>query len=144
MALEWGAIFTAVSSIFKPVSDAIDNLHTSEEERLLAKAKLTATQAEVAKRWMDLEIHTIQAQQSIIAAEIQSESWLTRNWRPIIMLTFAWIIVSYTYGLVPENLNPEIMGWIVKVVGAGLGGYTIGRSAEKIAKIVKTMKKPEG
>lgn len=141
--LSWTGIFKAVGSIFKPIADTIDNVHTSEEEKLIAKAQLTAVQAEVAKKWMDLEYKFLDVQHKVIMAETKSDSWLTRNWRPIAMLTFLTIIVSYIYGLVPENLNQSIMEWIVKSIGIGLGGYTVGRSAEKVTKIVMSMKKRE-
>jgi len=142
--LSWTGIFKAVGEIFRPIADTIDNVHTSEEERLNAKAQLTAVQAEVAKKWMDLEFKFLDVQHKVIMAEASSESWLTRNWRPITMLAFVWVILSYTYGLVPPNLNESIMEWVVKGITIGLGGYTVGRSAEKVSKIVMSMKKPEG
>lgn len=145
MALEWGAIFSAIGSIFKPISDAIDNVHTSEEERLEAKATLTAVQAEVAKKWFDLEMKLADLQAAIVKAEMEHGNWLTKSWRPITMLTFLWLVVSYWYGLVPPNLPPEAISAILDIIKWGLGGYVVGRSAEKVVPaIVNAMKKPEG
>lgn len=145
MALEWGVIFSAVTGLFKPVSDAIDSVHTSEEERLTAKAKLTEVIAAVALKWMDLESQLANLQAKIMQAEMQHGNWLTKSWRPITMLTFLALIVSYWMGYVPPNVTEATISKVFEIIKWGLGGYVIGRSAEKvIPKIVNALKKPEG
>ncbi|MCH7691787.1 MAG: hypothetical protein IIA17_12195 [candidate division Zixibacteria bacterium] len=55
--------------------------------------------------------------------------WLTRLWRPITMLSFVLIIVLHSFGwLVVEEIHDEM--WTL--IQIGLGGYVVGRSAEKI------------
>lgn len=143
--LGWTALFEAVGSIFKPVADTLDNLHTSEEERLEAKAKLTAVQAEVALKWMDLEKSAMDLQAKITNAEMQHGNCLSRSWRPITMLTFLGLMVLHFFGLTPENMSPIVIEWTMEIIKWGLSGYVIGRSAEKVVpKIVNAMKKPEG
>lgn len=143
--LEWTALFSAVGSIFKPVADTIDNLHTSEEERLEAKSKLTAVQAEVALKWLDMEKAAMDLQAKIVQAEMQHGGWLSRSWRPICMLTFLALIVLFWFGLVPANITQETISALFAIIKWGLGGYVVGRSAEKvIPKIVGAMKRPEG
>ncbi|MEW5890749.1 MAG: 3TM-type holin [Pseudomonadota bacterium] len=34
---------------------------------------------------------------SVVVAEAQSESWITRSWRPITMLTFVGLIPAFIY-----------------------------------------------
>ncbi len=46
MSITFGVIAEFVSGIFKPAADLIDNLHTSEEEKLKAKAGLVALENE--------------------------------------------------------------------------------------------------
>lgn len=143
--IEWTGIFKAVGSIFKPIADTIDNLHTSEEERLKAKSELTGVQANVALKWMEMEKAAMDLQAKIVQAEMQHGNWLTRTWRPIVMLTFTAIIVLAWFGYTPTNMPYEMMGTLFSVIKWGLGGYVVGRSAEKvIPKIVESMKKPEG
>lgn len=88
-----------------------------------------------------------QAIATIISAEAQSESWLTRQWRPLTMAIFVGILVSYWFGYVPPNFNgpmPPMMIEIFGLIKLGLGGYIGGRTVEKIAmkiaqsKILKT------
>jgi 1,4-dihydroxy-2-naphthoate octaprenyltransferase len=73
---------------------------------------------------------------SVIVAEAQSGSWLTRSWRPITMLTFLWLIVSYWYGWHAANLSDALVGELFTIIKIGLGGYVIGRSGEKIAPVI--------
>ena len=69
---------------------------------------------------------------SIIKDEVKG-TWLQANWRPITMLTFVALISAKWLGLtepIAEIVELEILA-IVKV---GLGGYVLGRSAEKAIK----------
>lgn len=143
--LSWTGIFKAVGSLFKPVAKVIDDVHVSEEERLNAKATLTATQANVALKWMEMEGKLADLQGKIVQAEMQHGNWLSRSWRPIVMLTFLGLIVSYWFGYIPPNVTENTINVVFEIIKWGLGGYVIGRSAEKtIPKIIGAMKNPEG
>lgn len=82
-------------------------------------------------------------QGQIITAEAKSEHWVVASWRPITMLVFVFIIAN-NYILVPYmtafggTVVPlpldQNMWDLLKI---GLGGYVIGRSAEKVAKHYK-------
>ena len=61
-------------------------------------------------------------------AQQKQPSWLKQNWRPITMLTFLMLIVCDSFGLLAKPLPPD--AW--SLLKIGLGGYVIGRSAEKI------------
>jgi len=74
---------------------------------------------------------------SVILAEAQGESWLQRNWRPLLMLTCIAIITN-NYVLYPYM--QAIFGWGValdlpealwELLKLGVGGYVVGRSVEK-------------
>ena len=76
---------------------------------------------------------------SIVLAEAKSESWIASSWRPILMMNIT-AIVSVNFLVFPLvevftgtklsiPLPPEL--WTLLTVG--VGGYTIGRSAEKVA-----------
>jgi hypothetical protein len=68
----------------------------------------------------------------IVKAEAQGEGWLQRSWRPILMLTFAGLIVARWFGLSAPNLSEAEYLKLWNIVELGLGGYVIGRSAEKV------------
>jgi hypothetical protein len=68
----------------------------------------------------------------IVKTEAQSEHWLAACWRPILMLTFGALIVARWLGWSAPNLSePEVLK-LWDIVQLGLGGYVIGRTAEKI------------
>ena len=114
----------------------VDNLFTSEEERLNARNKIF-------KVLQDAQLELQRMQTEIIVAEAKG-NWLQRSWRPILMLSFGFIIIYTkfisqlsTY-LVTPVLEPEF--W--SLLEIGIGGYVIGRSGEKIVdKLAQVFKK---
>ncbi len=74
--------------------------------------------------------------------EAQGQSWLQRTWRPITMLTFVALIVARWLGWSAPNLSQAEALKLWDIVEIGLGGYVIGRSAEKVLPgLLETMKK---
>jgi hypothetical protein len=73
-----------------------------------------------------------QAAASIVKAEAASQHWLAANWRPITMLTFLGLIVARWFGWSAPGLGEAEILKLWDIVNLGLGGYVIGRSAEKI------------
>ena len=81
----------------------------------------------------------IDAQKEVIVAEAKSESWVTRNWRPVTMLTFTGLVVMYWLGWTAPNLSQEEVLALLEIVKYGLSGYVVGRSAEKVAPALAAM-----
>lgn len=93
--------------------------------------------AQIAERGDILEGKVLDAQQNIIVAEAQSGSWLAQNWRPLTMLNFVVLITLHWLGFTPENIGePQVIA-LLDIVKVGLGGYVLGRSAEKSIKYWK-------
>ena len=122
-----------IAGIFKPAAELIDNLHTSEEERLQQKAKLLEIQAAAMDASLQYEKSLMESQARIVNSEARSEHWLTASWRPITMLTFLALAVGDSMGLLATPLRDE--AWTL--LQLGLGGYVVGRSAEKGIKMLK-------
>jgi len=125
---------TLIGQLFKPATELIDNLHTSEEEKINAKTAMLEVQMGLGMKVLDYEAQLIEAESAIIVAEAQGKSWLQRTWRPITMLTFLFLVVADSFGQLPFRLAGE--AWTLLQIG--LGGYVAGRSGEKI---VSTLKK---
>lgn len=78
------------------------------------------------------------SKKEVLIAEIGGESWMQRNWRPILMLTIV-AIVANNYILAPylsamfsfavELVLPEPLWDLMKI---GVGGYIAGRTGEKM------------
>lgn len=131
-------VLSLIGSLFKPAADLIDKLHTSEAEKLEARNSLFEIQTAMALKLLDYESKLLESQASVINSEATGQSWMQRNWRPITMLTFLVLVVCDSFGLLANPLAPE--AWTL--LQLGLGGYVVGRSAEKIMpKVVETMKR---
>ena len=48
------------------------------------------------------------------------------------MLTFAGLMVAHWFGFTAPNI-PESVQTLLNIILVGIGGYTVGRSAEKVA-----------
>lgn len=81
---------------------------------------------------MTNELSQVAAQ--VVIAETQGESWLQRNWRPLLMLWFSVLIGAYWFGFVPVNMPLEVVQSLFDLVTLGMGGYIIGRSGEKMVR----------
>jgi hypothetical protein len=78
------------------------------------------------------ELAEFSARAEIVKTEAASEHLLAATWRPIVMLTFAALIVARWFGWTAPGLSePEVLK-LWSIVEFGLGGYVVGRSAEKI------------
>ena len=125
-----------IAGIFKPAAELIDELHTSEEERIIQQRKLLEIQALVLDSSLEYEKEMLTARAEIVNSEAKSEHWITATWRPITMLTFLALAVGDSLGWLPNPLRDE--AWMLLQIG--LGGYVVSRSAEKIVNVVATKK----
>ena len=116
---------------FKPAADLLDNLHTSEEERLEAKARLLNAQGAALKQALRFEGEVMAARARIVEAEAKSDHWLAANWRPMTMIGFVAMAFGDAVGLLTLSEN----AW--HLLHLGLGGYVGGRSVEKISRIFR-------
>ena len=121
-------VLSILGDIVKPVCDLIDGLHTSGEEKGQMRAAINKIENEFAERVLDYESKVLELQTSVINTEAKGESWLQTSWRPVTMLTFLVLVVFDGFGWLKHPLAPE--AWTLLQIG--LGGYVVGRSAEKI------------
>lgn len=128
-----------VTGLAGPVVALIDELHTSDEERLTLKQKFFELQVNLYSKVLEYEGKVVDAQSRVVEAEAKSESWLAANWRPIMMVTFLCLVVNKWTGLsvilgfpqifIPQEIELEL--WSLMKIG--IGGYVGGRTLEKIA-----------
>ncbi|MCD4694984.1 MAG: holin family protein [Bacteroidales bacterium] len=133
-------IFKFVTSLFEPATKLIDEIFTSDEERLkygneLAglKNELARIQNEISTKIVNYETKLLETKQKLVHGEITG-NWLQRSWRPIVMLAFATIVI-YQYFLAPLfgaskiDFLPDRFWTLLEL---GIGGYVAGRSLEKM------------
>ena len=117
----WQLLVPAVTSL-------LDKLIPDEGARAAAKLKLLELQSQNG-------LAELQAATSFILAEANG-SWLQRNWRPVMMVTFTALIVARWFGFSAPNLTPEEYIKLWDIVQLGIGGYVLGRTGEKIAETI--------
>jgi hypothetical protein len=78
------------------------------------------------------ELTELTSKTEIIKTEAASEHWLAATWRPILMLTFGGLIVARWLGYAAPGLSEAEVIKLWDIVELGIGGYVVGRSAEKI------------
>jgi hypothetical protein len=113
--------------LLKDIGKVIDNLHTSEEERLEAKQKLQElleqadkeAQDQVTERWK---------------YDMQSDSFLSKNIRPLVLvfLTVMFTLFAFTDGNIGEfKVQKEYIPIFQTLLITVYGAYFVGRTWEK-------------
>ena len=106
-----------------------------------------AAAAEAKLRMLELEqrgqLAEISEAVKVLVAEAQAGG-LAAQWRPIVMLTFTALIVARWFGWSAPNISEAEIIKLWSIVEFGLGGYVVGRSAEKVVPAVIAAIKNKG
>ncbi len=123
-------------SLIPVIGDVLDKLIPDPVEREKVKSALEV-------KVYEHDISRMNAQSAVITSEAKGESWLQRNWRPLLMLTFGFIIFNnhvlapylhLIFSVEPPMLTLSERMW--DLLALGVGGYITGRSVEKVAKTI--------
>jgi hypothetical protein len=113
------------SNVIGDIGKVIDNLFTSDEERINARNKIMQVLKE-----KELELQKMQT--DIIIAEAKG-NWMQRSWRPLLMLSFGFIVIYVKFIGPLFNLPiPELEIEFWDLLKIGIGGYVVGRTGEKM------------
>lgn len=122
------------NGLITEVGKVIDNLFTSDEERIKAKNEIFKVLKE-----QQLELQRLQTE--VIVAEARG-NWLQRSWRPILMLAFGFIVIYVKFIAPLFSLPiPPLEDEFWNLLQIGIGGYVIGRTGEKMIKEYSSTKK---
>lgn len=113
--------FTILGSMFSTVGNIVDKISTNSKEKEQIKEEINAA-------IMNNLNEFVKAEKDVILAEANG-NWIQRSWRPIVMLAFSAIVIIGAFTEIPL-LKDNSPFW--DILQLGLGGYVIGRSAEKI------------
>ena len=127
------ALGSLISGLLGSAGKIFDEMHTSKEENDASRAKFMLIQGDILTKVAKFETELVDTQAAVIKAEARSKSWAARNWRPILMLTFTYIIahnyvLAPSFGLNSLEIPPDMWG-LLKI---GIGGYIGGRTLEAI------------
>jgi hypothetical protein len=103
--------------------------------------KKAAAQLQLVQMAQNGDLAELNAALQTILAEANG-NWLQRSWRPMMMIFFCGLVGARWFGYSAPNMRPEEIMELWAIVKIGIGGYTIGRTGEKIIpQIVEIMKK---
>jgi len=123
-----GQLFSGgAADLVKGVGGVIDNLHTSEEEKLAAEQKIKELVAnyevemekQISDRWK---------------ADMNSDSWLSKNVRPMVLIFLVISTVLMIFidaGTINFDVEPKWTDLLQLVLITVIGAYFGGRSFEK-------------
>ena len=126
-----GKIFSSgATELVKGVGGVIDNLHTSEEEKLAAEQKIkelisnyeVEMEKNITERWK---------------MDMQSDSWLSKNIRPLVLIFLVVstvLLVFIDAGVISFEVKASWVDLLQLVLITVIGAYFGGRSLEKVKK----------
>jgi len=118
------------ADLVKGVGGVIDNLHTSEEERMAAEQKIKQLIA-------DYEIEMEKNITSRWEADLKSDSWLSKNVRPIVLIFLivcTMLLIFIDAGALNFEVKSSWVDLLQLVLITVIGAYFGGRSLEKVKK----------
>ena len=126
-----GGIFSGgAKELVEGVGGVIDNLHTSEEEKLEANQKIKEL---VSNYEVEME-KTITERWKV---DMNSDSWLSKNIRPMVLIFLVVATVLMIFidaGVVQFEVKDTWVDLLQLVLITVLGAYFGGRSLEKVKK----------
>ena len=121
---------SGATELVKGVGSVIDNISTSDQERLEAKKQIKEVvldyektmQVEVSKRW---------------EYDMKSDSWLSKNIRPMVLIFLCVstvLLIFIDAGFYSFNVEQSWIDLLKVVLMTCIGAYFGGRSFEKVKK----------
>ena len=118
------------AELVKGVGGVIDNLHTSEEEKLEAERKVKELMAN----------YQVEMEKNITSrweADLKSDSWLSKNVRPLVMIFLivcTMLLIFIDAGALNFEVKSSWVDLLQLVLITVIGAYFGGRSLEKVKK----------
>ena len=126
-----GQLFSGgAAELVKGVGGVIDNLHTSNEEKLEAERKIKEV---IANYEVEMEKNIT----SRWEADLKSDSWLSKNVRPLVLIFLivcTMLLIFIDAGALKFNVKDSYIDLLQLVLITVIGAYFGGRSFEKVKK----------
>ena len=135
-------IFDLLGQVIKPITDLIDNLTTTDKEKLELKNKLQQINNLYNSKVLEYQSDIARYQEKIIVQEAKGGYW-QRNWRPFLMLSITFILINnyiifpYLHLYFKQIVTLKFPAGFWALLTTGVGGYVLGRSGEKISENFK-------
>ena len=136
-------IFTGgIGDVVKGAVDIFDDLHTSDDEKAEAKLKFQALIQSFEEKQLAAQVDFEKQVTERHANDMKSDSWLSKNIRPLgllfMLVSLVLLVYLTTFTELTEMQHSVLTSWIAPVVGlvgAMVTFYYSSRGFEKINKI---------
>jgi len=121
---------SGAADLVKGIGGVVDNLHTSKEEKLEAERKIKELMA-------NYEIEMEKNITSRWQADLKSDSWLSKNVRPLVMIFLivcTMLLIFIDAGAINFEVKSSWVDLLQLVLITVIGAYFGGRSLEKVKK----------
>jgi hypothetical protein len=121
---------SGAEGLVKGVGEVIDNLTTSKEEKLAAELKIKEL---ISNYEIEMEKNVTSRWQ----VDMQSDSWLSKNVRPMVLIFLVvctMLMIFIDAGTINFNVEEKWTDLLQIVLITVIGAYFGGRSFEKIKK----------
>ena len=121
---------SGATELIKGVGGVIDNLHTSKEEKLAAEQKIKEL---VSSYEIEMEKNITERWKM----DMQSDSWLSKNIRPLVLIflvTSTVLLIFIDAGVIQFEVKASWVDLLQLVLITVIGAYFGGRSLEKVKK----------
>jgi hypothetical protein len=121
------------------VAKIVSLFKLSPEQAAEKQVELQKLTQELIEKQIDAAQTEMEAAKSVIIAEAQSQSWLPRNVRPLLLLLWGLLItVNYFAAVVSQFIRipftpVSLPDWLYKLVAIGYTGYVGFRTWEKLS-----------
>ena len=125
-----GLLSGGAADLIKGVGGVIDNLHTSGEEKLAAEQKIKEL---VSSYEIEMEKNITERWKM----DMQSDSWLSKNIRPLVLIFLVVstvLLVFIDAGVIAFEVKASWVDLLQLVLITVIGAYFGGRSLEKVKK----------
>ena len=115
------------ADLVKGIGNVIDNLHTSAEEKIAADGKIKEL---IANYEIEMEKNVTSRWQ----ADMNSDSWLSKNVRPLVLVFLVvctMLLIFIDAGKLNFNVKDSYVDLLQLVLITVIGAYFGGRSFEK-------------
>lgn len=136
----WTAL---VGPALKAVTELVDDLHMSGEEKARAKIELVKLEGELKQKADELELKYEEELTKRHAADMASTSWLSKNIRPLslVFLILATAVFAVFDGNIGDfTIDTAYISMYESLLLLAFGFYFGSRGLEKVASIVTAMK----
>jgi len=133
-------ILSAIPVIGKVIEKGLDVVDQFVADKDQANKLKHEIKEQIEAQSHETDLAEIRAQAGIVKGEVKGESWLQRNWRPLLMLIVIiiiannYIIVPYLSAFTDSVTVLELPKGLWALLNIGVGGYVGGRSVEKVLK----------